>query len=81
LEADSSQSGFNLVDCRGRLAEAYYSSGRYQDALLECAAARSYSLSAKNKKRLRGRLETLSEISRKSRKALAQKEPEQPQNR
>ncbi len=76
LEADSSQSGFNLVECRGRLAEAYFNSGRHQEALLECEAARKYAVSSKNKRRLKGRFESLTEISKKSRKALAQKDPE-----
>lgn len=76
LEADLSQSGFNLVECRWRLANAYFNSGRYQNALLECEAARGYSLSAKSKKKLRGQLKSLSEISKKSKKALAQREPE-----
>jgi len=76
LETDSSQSGFNLVECRWRLANAYFNSGRHQDALLECEAARNYTLSPKSRKKLRGRFEGLAEISRKSRKASAQKDPE-----
>jgi len=73
LEADSSQSGFNLVECRFRLANAYYQSGHYEAALRECQTAKNYTLSSKNKKRLRKRFENLSEISKKIQKALAQK--------
>ncbi len=76
LESDSSQSGFNFVDCRARLANAYFNSGRYQDALLECEAAKSYRLPLKSRKRLKARLESLAEISKKSRRAIAQKDPE-----
>ncbi len=72
LEADPLQSGFNMVECKWRLANAYYNSHQYQEALLECASAKNYSLSAKNKKRLKTRLGKLAEISRKSKKALAQ---------
>jgi len=73
LETDSAQSGFNFVECRWRLANAYYNAGRYQDALLECEAAKSYRLSPKSKKKLKGRLDNLAEISKKSKRALAQK--------
>ncbi|MGH8004977.1 MAG: tetratricopeptide repeat protein [Limisphaerales bacterium] len=76
LEADSSQSGFNFVECRWRLANAYFNSGRYQNALLECEAAKSYRLPPKSRKKLKTRLESLAEISKKSRRALAQKDPE-----
>ncbi len=76
LEADSAQTGFNLVECRARLANACFNAGRYQDALLEAEAARGYQLSRKNRKRLKGQLENLAEISKKSRKALAQNEPD-----
>ncbi|MCI0597324.1 MAG: tetratricopeptide repeat protein, partial [candidate division Zixibacteria bacterium] len=76
LEADPAQSGFNFVECRWRLGNAYFNAGRYQDALLECEAAKSYRLSPKSKKKLKGRLDNLAEISKKSRKALAQKDPE-----
>ncbi|MCI0596116.1 MAG: hypothetical protein L0Z48_06200, partial [candidate division Zixibacteria bacterium] len=76
LETDSLQTGFNLVECRARLAAAYFNAGRHQDALLESEAARGYQLSRKNRKRLKGQLENLAEISKKSRKALAQTEPD-----
>ncbi len=76
LEGDYSQSGFNLVECRGRLAEAYYHSGRFEEALRECQAAKSYKLSSKNKKRLKKRFDNLTEIYKKSQKAIAQNEPE-----
>lgn len=75
LEADPFQSGFNMVECRWRLANAYYNSHRYQEALLECKSAKNYSLSDKSKKRLKTRLKKLAEISKKSKKALAQVEP------
>lgn len=73
LETDSAQSGFNMVECRWRLANAYYNEGRYQDALLQCRAAQNSVLSLKNRKRLHARFDSLAEISKKSKKALAQK--------
>ena len=76
LEADSLQSGFNFVECRWRLANAHFNSGRYQEALLECETAKSCRLSQKSRKKLKGRLDSLAEISKKSRRALAQKDPE-----
>lgn len=76
LESDPAQSGYNFVDCRARLANAYYQSGRYQDALLECEAAKRHHLPSKSRKKLKSRLDELAEISKKSRRALAQKEPE-----
>lgn len=76
LEADATQSGFNLVECRARLANAYYNAGRYQDVLLQQREAQKVRLSPKNKKRLKSRFDDLTELSKKSRLALAQKEPD-----
>lgn len=74
LESDPAQSDYNFVDCRARLANAYYQSGRYQDALLECEAAKKHRLPSQSRKKLKSRLDELAEISKKSRRALAQKD-------
>jgi hypothetical protein len=76
LESDPAQSGYNFVDCRARLASAHFNAGRYQDALLECEAAKKHRLPSKSRKKLKSRLDELEEISKKSRRALAQKEPD-----
>ncbi len=75
LEADPTQSGYNFVECRFRLAEAFWNSGRYQEALWECETAKAHPLPSKAKKRLKSRFDQLAEISKKSKKALAHKDP------